>query len=801
MDFLNGVELVNKNGKRVLANHALKEKKAIALYFSAHWCPPCRQFTPVLARAYSESRSSGEGGSVEVIFVSSDRSAADFQSYMREAHGDWLAVPFGDPLCQTLSSRFGVRGIPSLQVIGMDGTKISQDGRQDISALGRNAFGQWERLAPALVDTSTVNLLNDNTDIVKKEAIDILVKLLSNIIKDPDNIKYRQIKLSNPKIEEKLLGAVGGFEVLFSVGFEEDDDKVILPLSASIGKVEKFRDAIQNLLTNGSSSSSSSTSVASSAGASSSSGGASSSSAPIASSVPSLPAASSSVGGAASTTLLMPDVLAKEHEFLKRLESGKNHMAAYENPKAQAAALAVMPVGKLESAAREKFENAKKSNPEIQDSLYRDLLLLEFKEWFKTDFFSWVDAPKCDRCGGETTNKGMLVANSQEQAWGAGRVEGYTCKTCGSEVRFPRFHGKPEKLLETRKGRCGEWANCFVLCCRALGFDTRHVHDWTDHVWAEVWSEAESRWLHVDPGETVDKPLVYEVGWGKKLTYVIAHSKDEVQDVTWRYSKDHSTTRSRRTLVRPKWLVKMVLDLTAKCQLGYGPQEKERLTNRRLAECLELLTPRTAGEGDKQGRQTGSLAWRLARGELGANPLQDDKQILKPSDKEVEECVITVEYNAATDEYRRGDGQVIKGWRGGVFEANNVTRKVEGDWNMVYLAREEGVEGAGLISWKVDMEGSGMVAGRVTLQVGSKVYNTGRVVWQLCGGQACLLPKSGVKLETDQLVGSKSITLTANLGGGEGDCAWQHAQLFRCSRDGPGEDEPQLKLEISLKKA
>jgi hypothetical protein len=34
-------------------------------------------------------------------------------------------------------------------------------------------------------------------------------------------------------------------------------------------------------------------------------------------------------------------------------------------------------------------------------------------------------------------------------------------------------------------------------------FDFRHVHDWTDHVWAEVWSETESRWLHVDPGEAI----------------------------------------------------------------------------------------------------------------------------------------------------------------------------------------------------------------------------------------------------------------------------------------------------------
>lgn len=71
-----------------------------------------------------------------------------------------------------------------------------------------------------------------------------------------------------------------------------------------------------------------------------------------------------------------------------------------------------------------------------------------------------------------------------------------------------------------------------------IGYETRHVHDWTDHVWVEYYSHYENRYIHCDSCENSwDGNNLYEAGWGKQLNLMVAISKDEVVDVTRRYTR------------------------------------------------------------------------------------------------------------------------------------------------------------------------------------------------------------------------------------------------------------------------
>ena len=64
------------------------------MYFSAHWCPPCRGFTPKLAEWYNNFKKLPNGDKLEIVFVSSDRDEKTFKEYYAEM--PWLALPYAD---------------------------------------------------------------------------------------------------------------------------------------------------------------------------------------------------------------------------------------------------------------------------------------------------------------------------------------------------------------------------------------------------------------------------------------------------------------------------------------------------------------------------------------------------------------------------------------------------------------------------------------------------------------------------------------------------------------------------------
>ena len=97
----------------------------IALYFSAHWCPPCRNFTPKLVEIYQKYL---KNNSIEIIFVSWDKNEEEFNKYYDIM--PWLAMPFN---CRNskkdLNTKYKILSIPSLIFIKADtGEVVVRDG-------------------------------------------------------------------------------------------------------------------------------------------------------------------------------------------------------------------------------------------------------------------------------------------------------------------------------------------------------------------------------------------------------------------------------------------------------------------------------------------------------------------------------------------------------------------------------------------------------------------------------------------------------------------------------------------------
>jgi nucleoredoxin len=96
--------------------------KYTALYFSAHWCPPCRMFTPKLVEWYNNFKP--KHPDFELVFVSSDRDQAAMEEYIKGDNMPWPAVKFDQAQNETFR-KFGSSGIPYLVLIDNEGNAVT----------------------------------------------------------------------------------------------------------------------------------------------------------------------------------------------------------------------------------------------------------------------------------------------------------------------------------------------------------------------------------------------------------------------------------------------------------------------------------------------------------------------------------------------------------------------------------------------------------------------------------------------------------------------------------------------------
>jgi thiol-disulfide isomerase/thioredoxin len=115
---------------------ALGGKEFVLLYVSAHWCPPCRKFTPMLANWYQTVKSQ-----VEVVFLSCDHDDKGFQSYF--ASHPWMAVAYDDDARESIQAAIRVQGIPRLVVLSGETGKVIVD-----NAVGQPLdINRWRTMA------------------------------------------------------------------------------------------------------------------------------------------------------------------------------------------------------------------------------------------------------------------------------------------------------------------------------------------------------------------------------------------------------------------------------------------------------------------------------------------------------------------------------------------------------------------------------------------------------------------------------------------------------------------------------
>eukprot|EP00054_Salpingoeca_dolichothecata_P031492 m.263700 g.263700 ORF g.263700 m.263700 type:complete len:402 (-) comp27140_c0_seq1:67-1272(-) len=203
-----GTSFVNNKGE-VVSAESFKDKH-IGIYFSAHWCPPCRKFTPKLVEYYNKSFKDR----MEIVFASSDKDQGSFDEYFNEM--PWLAIPFSERQRKTeLSGLFEVSGIPTLVILSPDGKLITSEGRGLIEADPEGKDFPWQPKPINSLNGGTLSWLNKKPSVIVFVNTDEQIKSVQDGLKDIADEQFKDPKLlffyCDTRVAQAQADAVKGF--------------------------------------------------------------------------------------------------------------------------------------------------------------------------------------------------------------------------------------------------------------------------------------------------------------------------------------------------------------------------------------------------------------------------------------------------------------------------------------------------------------------------------------------------------------------------------------------------------------
>lgn len=231
-------DLITHDGKKVDAVSHLKETTAFGIYFSAHWCGPCRQFTPQLTATYKKVVAAGK--KFEVVFSSADNSQGEFDSYFKEM--PWTAIPYSDDKKRkALDAMFDVEGIPTFVLVeGATGKIISKNARGSITSDPEGAKFPWTPAALSTIDEAGGSL-NETACFVYIDP-SISDQQIATLTSIAEEYKKKWAALESPPLIF-LYGKSGGMADRVKQFTNTSTDKVLMVLNIPDGNKAVHSDA------------------------------------------------------------------------------------------------------------------------------------------------------------------------------------------------------------------------------------------------------------------------------------------------------------------------------------------------------------------------------------------------------------------------------------------------------------------------------------------------------------------------------------------------------------------------------